>query len=67
MLRLLVGDECDEIRIQVTIGHPETVCCHSEPFDKLPETTLGTGRTGSAKNLKRSDVLRDSSSLCSSE
>jgi hypothetical protein len=23
--------------------------CHFEPFDKLPETTLGTGRTGSAK------------------
>ena len=25
--------------------------CHSEPFDRLRETTLGTGRTGSAKNL----------------
>jgi len=41
MLRLLVGDECDELRIQVTIGHPETVYCHSEPFGKL--------RTDSAK------------------
>jgi hypothetical protein len=30
MLRLLVGDECDQIRVQVTIGHPETVYCHSE-------------------------------------
>jgi hypothetical protein len=35
MLRLLVGDECYAIRVQVTIGHPETVYCHSESFDRL--------------------------------
>ena len=40
MLRLLVGDECDAIVVQVSIGHPETVYCHSESFDRL--------RTGSA-------------------
>jgi hypothetical protein len=49
MLRLLVVDECDEIRVQVTIGRPERDYCHSESFDRLPETTLGAGRTGSAK------------------
>jgi len=26
-----------------------SLICHFEPFGKLPETTLGTGRTGSAK------------------
>ena len=51
MLRLLVGDECDEIRVQATIDHPKRFI------------VILSG----AKNLKRSDVLRDSSSLCSSE
>ena len=51
MLRLLVGDEYDEIRVQATIDHPERFI------------VILSG----AKNLKRSDVLRDSSSLCSSE
>jgi hypothetical protein len=55
MLRLLVGDDCDEIRVQVTIGHPETVYCHSASFDRLPDTRLGTGRINSAKDL---EILR---------
>ena len=41
MLRLLVGDECNDLRVQVTIGHWETVYGHSEPFGKL--------KAGSAK------------------
>jgi hypothetical protein len=41
----------EEIKWELISAHPETTSCHSEPFDGLPETTLGTGRTGSAKNL----------------
>ena len=41
----------EEIKWELLSFHPETSSCHSEPFDGLPETTLGTGRTGSAKNL----------------
>jgi hypothetical protein len=41
----------EEIKCKLTSFYPETSSCHSEPFDGLPETTLGTGRTGSSKNL----------------
>jgi len=37
----------------VACAHPETMHCHSEPFDRL--------RTGSAKNLRRQasyEILR---------
>ena len=46
----------------------ESPVCHSEPFDKLPETTLGTGRTGSAKRVighpEQREGSRDSSPAC---
>jgi hypothetical protein len=50
MIRLVVGDEGDEIRVQVTIGHPQTVCYHSEPFGKTcRRAQVVSLRTGSTK------------------
>jgi hypothetical protein len=57
MLRLVVGDEGEEITVQVTIGHPQTVCYHSEPFGKLKtgSTKRGTVILSKAKDL---EILR---------
>ena len=50
MIRLVVGDESDEIRVQVTIGHPQTVCYHSEPFGKTCRRDLSTSSSRVAQD-----------------